>query len=115
MPSQDQNSAAAAAIQIVDHGEYNSNNISQHRICAGEYIHVDSDTYVLCIPHVNYETTKMDVARAVEQCILPIGGDHEDFKYVKKVIFVRAFDEFVFNTMNSSNSEELDSSPGPWY
>ena len=101
----------------MDHGAYNSNNISQYRICAGEYMHVDSNTYMLCIPHVEYESTKMDVARAVEQCIFQIDGDSENFRYVKKVIFVRAFDEIVFNTMNTmnSNSEELGSGPGPWY
>ena len=117
MPSQHQNSVEAA--KAADHGEYNSNNISQYRICVGEgeYIHVGSETYVLCIPHVEYETTKMDVARAVEQCILQIDGVSENFRYVKKVIFVRAFDEIAFNTTNimNSNSEELGSSPGPWY
>ena len=101
-----------------DHGEYNSNNISQYRICAGEYIHVDSDTYVLCIPRVGCETTKMDVARAVEQCILQIGGDSENFKYVKKVIFIRAFDEIVFNNTlkwNSDTQQPEGSGSSPWY
>ena len=70
MPSQKTATTATTATQSVDNGEYNINNISQDRICAGEYMHVNGDSYILCIPHVSNETTKMDVARAVEQCIL---------------------------------------------
>jgi hypothetical protein len=108
--------AVATATQSVDHGEYNSNNISQNRICAGEYMHVNGDSYILCIPHVGHETTKMDVARAVEQCILKTDDKIEHFKYVKKVIFIRAFDEIVFNTTTTTmttTSEEFGSDP--WY
>ena len=113
MPSQKRATATATATATapVDHGAYNSNNISQNRICAGEYMHVNGDSYILCIPHVGNETTKMDVARSVEQCILKTGDiDIENFKYVKKVIFVRAFDEIVFNTITSGSQSE-----GPWY
>jgi hypothetical protein len=101
--------ATAAATQYVDHGEYNINNISQNRICAGEYMHVNWDSYILCIPHVSNETTKMDVARAVEQYILKT-GNIEHFKYVKKVIFVRAFDETVFNTATTSTTTSATTS-----
>jgi hypothetical protein len=106
--------AVATATQSVDHGEYNSNNISQNRICAGEYMHVNGDSYILCIPHVCHETTKMDVARAVEQCILKTGDKIENFEYVKKVIFVRAFDEIVFNNVTVSSEQHTEGS-NPWY
>jgi hypothetical protein len=105
---------ATTATQSVDNGEYNINNISQDRICAGEYMHVNGDSYILCIPHVSNETTKMDVARAVEQCILKT-GDIEHFKYVKKVIFVRAFDEIVFNNAVTVSSEQHTEGSNPWY
>jgi hypothetical protein len=113
MHSQYQKSATVATIQTAD--DHKSNNISQQGFFGGEYMHVDSNSYVLCIPHVRHETTIMDVARAVEQCILKSDGHSsiEHFKYVKKVIFIRAFDKVEFNRLTAITSDTQ--AEGPWY
>ena len=83
-----------------DAGLYNENNISQHRLCTSKYMGVTSNSYILCIPQIPYTTTKMDVARAVENHLLTSGrglsASISDFTHVTNVTFIRAFDQVTF-------------------
>jgi hypothetical protein len=121
----------AATNNYDDTGVYNENNISQHSLCTSKYIHVNPHSYIVCIPHVEYSTTKMDVARAVENQILNSGNgkmsEIENFKYVQNVTFVRAFDQVtcdnIMNTNAAATRSTSSSSSGsasssyydPWY
>ena len=110
-----------------DSGSFDPNNISQVSLCNSKYMHITPHSYILCIPRLPYTTTKMDVARAVENEILKSGkgkmSDIQDFKYVQNVTFVRAFDQFTFNALTTSKSSLSSSSLGaasagsydPWY
>ena len=106
-----------------DAGSFNANNISQHRLCVGGYMHINKHSYILCIPRVPYSTTKMEVARAVENQLLTSGngnsGEIENFEYVQNVTFIRAFDQVTFealtNSRSSSSSSSSQSSYDPWY
>jgi hypothetical protein len=109
-----------------DNGSFDVNNISQFRICTDKYMHIHHNCYILCIPCVPYTTTKMDVARAVENQILTLGNgkssEIKDFKYVQNVTFVRAFDQDTFDTLTSTTSKSTSSSASasnhyydPWY
>jgi len=88
-----------------DTGSFNDNNISQHLLCTSRYVHVTPHSYILCIPRVPYTATKMDVAKAVENQILTSGkgilANVENFKYVKYVTFLRAFDQTDFDQLRS--------------
>ena len=110
-----------------DSGSFDVNNISQVSLCNSRYMHITPHSYILCIPRLPYTTTKMDVARAVENEILKSGkgkmSDIQDFKYVQNVTFVRAFDQFTFDALTTSKSSLSSSSLGaasagsydPWY
>ena len=106
-----------------DTGLFDANNISQHRLCVGGYMHISQHSYILCIPRVPYSTTKMEVARAVENQLLTLGkgdsGEIENFEYVQNVTFIRAFDQVTFealtNSRSSSQSSSSQSSYDPWY
>lgn len=109
-----------------DTGSFDENNISQYRLCVGGYMHVNQHSYILCIPRVDYRTTKMEVARALENQLLTSGngnsGEIENFEYVQNVTFIRAFDQITFealtNSRSSSSSSSSSSSPlvyDPWY
>lgn len=88
-------------------------------------MHITPHGYILCIPHVPYTVTKMDLARAVENQIISSGKGRsteiENFEYVKNVTFIRAFDQVEFDGLTSLRS--LDSSSfgvgsgykDPWY
>ena len=110
-----------------DTGLFDANNISQHRLCVGGYMHISQHSYILCIPRVPYSTTKMEVARAVENQLLTSGngnsGEIENFEYVQNVTFIRAFDQVTFEALtnsrssssSSSQSSSSQSSYDPWY
>jgi hypothetical protein len=89
-----------------DTGIFDDNNISQNRLCNSMYMHITPHNYLLCIPHIPYTSTKMDVARAVENHIITSGkgksSEIENFQYVKNVTFVRAFDQVVFRNLTSA-------------
>jgi hypothetical protein len=89
-----------------DTGIFDDNNISQDRLCNSMYMHITPHNYLLCIPHIPYTSTKMDVARAVENHIITSGkgksSEIENFQYVKNVTFVRAFDQVMFNNLTSA-------------
>ena len=89
-----------------DTGIFDDNNISQNRLCNSMYMHITPHNYLLCIPHIPYTSTKMDVARAVENHIITSGkgksSEIENFQYVKNVTFIRAFDQFIFNNLTSA-------------
>jgi len=91
-----------------DTGLFDDNNISQHRLCTSRYMHITPHSYLLCIPHIPYTATKMDLARAVENQIISSGRGRsteiENFEYVKNVTFVRAFDQVEFDRLTSSRS-----------
>lgn len=84
-----------------DTGSFDDNNISQQRLCTTTYMQITPHSYLLCIPRVPYTTTKMDVARAVENHIITSGrgasSQIENFQYVKNVSFIRAFDQVAFD------------------
>lgn len=106
-------------------GIFDDNNISQHRLCTTKYLHITPHSYLLCIPRVPYTTTKMDIARAVENYLLTLGRGASsqivNFQYVKSVSFVRAFDEFTFDEIRSTrlNVDLYGSTQStynePWY
>ena len=104
-----------------DTGSFDANNISQDRLCAGRYMHVNKYSYILCIPRVSYSTTKMEVARAVENQLLTSGNGNlseiENFEYVQNVTFIRAFDQVTFEALTNSRSSSSSSSSvyDPWY
>jgi len=106
-----------------DAGSFDANNISQHRLCDGRYMHVNKHSYILCIPRVPYSTTKMEVARAVENQLLTLGMGNSseiyNFEYVQNVTFIRAFDQVTFEALTNSRSSSSSSSSGsscdPWY
>lgn len=105
-----------------DAGSFDANNISQHRLCGGRYMHIHKNSYILCIPRVDYNTTKMGVSRAVENQILTSGrgnsSEIENFKYVQNVTFIQAFDQVAFDALTnsmSSSSSLLNGSCDPWY
>ena len=91
-----------------DTGSFDDNNISQYTLCTSKYMHVTPNSYILCIPRVPYSTTKMDVARAVENQIMTsgkgMGIEIEHFEYVKNVTFIRAFDQVEFDRLTPSIS-----------
>ena len=97
-----------------DTGSFDANNISQDRLCAGRYMHVNKYSYILCIPRVSYSTTKMEVARAVENQLLTSGNGNlseiENFEYVQNVTFIRAFDQVTFEALTNSRSSSSSSS-----
>lgn len=87
-------------------------------------MHLNPHSYILCIPRVEYSTTKMDVARAVENQILNSGhgkmSEIENFKYVQNVTFVRAFDQVTCDNIMNMNTNAMSSSSSssyydPWY
>ena len=84
-----------------DTGSFDDNNISQQRLCTTTYMQIIPHSYLLCIPRVPYTTTKMDVARAVENHLLTSGRGASsqivNFQYVKNVSFIRAFDQVAFD------------------
>lgn len=100
--------AATTTNNYDDTGSFNANNISQNSLCTSKYLHVSQYSYILCIPRVEYNTTKMDVARAVENQILNSGNgkmsEIENFKYVKNVTFVRAFDQVTCDNIMNVNA-----------
>ena len=108
-----------------DAGSFDNNNISQHRLCTTTYMNITPHSYLLCIPHVPYTTTKMDIARAVENHLLTSGKgvstQIENFKYVKNVSFVRAFDEIAFDEVRDANlrvnicGATMSKYNDPWY
>ncbi len=89
-----------------DTGLFNGNNISQHTLCTSRYMHITPHNYLLCIPRIPYTATKMDLARAVENQIISSGKgkstEIENFKYVKNVTFIRAFDQFDFDQLRAT-------------
>ena len=111
----------ATTMLFDDNGLFDVNNISQFRICTDKYMHIHHNCYILCIPCIPYTTTKMDVARAVENQILTLGNgksiEIQDFKYVQNVTFVRAFDQDTFDTLTTSKSTSSASNHyyDPWY
>ena len=86
-------------------------------------MHLNPHSYILYIPRVEYTTTKMDVARAVENQILNLGNgkmsEIENFKYVQNVTFVRAFDQVtcdkVMNMNTNAGAPSSSSYYDPWY
>ena len=106
-----------------DTGSFDGNNISQHKLCNGKYMLINPHSYILCIPHVDYNTTKMDVARAVENQILKSGkgkmSEVEDFKYVQNVTFIRAFNQVTFDRLTrpttAASSGTAQQFYDPWY
>ena len=96
-----------------DTGSFDENNINRH-------MHINKHSYILCIPRVAYSTTKMEVARAVENQLLTSGNGNsseiENFEYVQNVTFIRAFDQITFEAL-TTNSRSLSSSSvyDPWY
>ena len=97
-----------------DTGSFDANNISQHRLCDGRYMHVNKHSYILCIPRVPYSTTKMEVAIAVENQLLTLGMGNSseiyNFEYVQNVTFIRAFDQVTFEQLTNSKSSSSSSS-----
>lgn len=89
-----------------DTGSFDDNNISQHVLCTSRYMHITPHNYLLCIPRIPYTATKMDLARAVENQIISSGKgkstEIENFKYVKNVTFIRAFDQFDFDQLRAT-------------
>jgi len=81
--------------------EYNSNNIREHNIVNNNSIQVGTHCYLVCIPTLPNDVTKMAVARAVERRILYSSSG--EIKYVKNVILVQGFDENVKNAPNQSD------------
>jgi len=118
-----ENTMATTTNNYDDTGSFNRNNISQHSLCTSQYMHLNPHSYILCIPRVEYSTTKMDVARAVENQILNSGhgkmSEIEDFKYVQNVTFVRAFDQVTCDKVMNMNTNAMSSSSSsyydPWY
>lgn len=109
-----------------DTGSFNDNNISQYTLCTSRYMSIQPHSYILCIPQVPYSTTKMDVARAVENQLLTSGkgtsANIEHFEYVKNVIFIRAFDQTTFDEMSGTNLNDAYGfettnarTSDPWY
>jgi hypothetical protein len=127
MPTNNVNNAVDAAAgasvnNYYDTGLFDSKNISQDRLCSSRYLQISDHSYILCIPRIDYNVTKMDVARAVENQILTSGfgfnANINNFEYVKHVTFVPAFDEVVFGTLRNSNSCITSSNEcyrEPWY
>ena len=81
--------------------DYNSNNIREYNIVNNNSIQVGTHCYLVCIPTLPNDVTKMAVARAVERRILY--SSLREIKYVKNVIFVQGFDENVKNAPNQSD------------
>jgi len=75
--------------------DYNSNNIREYNIVNSNCIQVGTHCYLVCIPTLPNDVTKMAVARAVERRILY--SSLREIKYVKNVMFVQGFDENVNN------------------
>ena len=75
--------------------DYNSNNIREHHIINSEGIQVGTHCYLVCIPTLPNDVTKMAVARAVERRILY--SSLGEIKYVKNVMLVQGFDENLKN------------------
>ena len=104
-----------------DTGFFNDNNISQNVLCTSSFMNITPYSYILCIPRIPYTTTKIDVARAVENQILSSGkrrsDDIENFEYVKHVTFIRAFDEVVYNELRTASLCGVDAvcRDDPWY
>ena len=77
--------------------EYNSNNIRENNIVNNNSIQVGTHCYLVCIPTLPNNVTKMEVARAVERRILYSSLSLREIKYVKNVILVQGFDENLNN------------------
>jgi hypothetical protein len=75
--------------------DYNSNNIREHNIVNNTGIQVGTHCYLVCIPTLPNDVTKMAVARAVETRILHSSAG--EIKYVKNVLLVQGFDENLKN------------------
>jgi hypothetical protein len=75
--------------------DYNSNNIREHNIVNNNSIQVGTHCYLVCIPTLPNDVTKMAVARAVERRILY--SSLGEIKYVKNVMLVQGFDENLKN------------------
>ena len=112
-----------------DTGSFDATNASQYMLCTTKYMNITQQSYLLCIPRVPYTATKMDIARAVENQILSSGkgtsSDIENFKYVKCVTFLRAFDQVDFDQLRARTARLnvecdfetscLSSYGDPWY
>jgi hypothetical protein len=112
-----------------DTGSFDATNASQYMLCTTKYMNITQQSYLLCIPRVPYTATKMDIARAVENQILSSGkgtsSDIENFKYVKCVTFLRAFDQVDFDQLRTRTvrlnvecdfeTSCLSSYGDPWY
>jgi hypothetical protein len=77
--------------------DYNSNNIRENNIVNNNSIQVGTHCYLVCIPTLPNNVTKMAVARAVERRILYSSLSLREIKYVKNVILVQGFDENLNN------------------
>lgn len=86
--------------------EYNSNNIREHNIVNNNSIQVGTHCYLVCIPTLPNDVTKMALARAVERRILYSSSG--EIKYVKNVILVQGFDENVNNAPIQSDLTRAD-------
>jgi hypothetical protein len=84
--------AATAASAFSD---YNSNNIREYNIVNSNSIQVGTHCYLVCIPTLPNDVTKMAVARAVERRILY--SSLGEINYVKNVLLVQGFDENLKN------------------
>ena len=84
-----------AATSTSAFSDYNSNNIRENNIVNNNSIQVGTHCYLVCIPTLPNDVTKMAVARAVERRILY--SSLGEIKYVKNVILVQGFDENLKN------------------
>ncbi len=113
-----ENTMANTTNNYDDTGSFNGNNISQHSLCTSKYMHLSPHSYIVCIPRVEYSTTKMDVARAVENQILNSGNgkmsEIENFKYVQNVTFIRAFDQVTCDDIMNTNAGAPTSTTSSW-
>ena len=95
--------SAFSEYNYIDNNIYNNNNKHNNReynIVHGESIQVGKHCYLVCIPNLPADTTKMEVARAVERRILY--SSTGEIKYVKNVVFIQGFDEESKNAIENS-------------
>ena len=85
----------ATATSTSAFSDYNSNNIREHHIVNSNGIQVGTHCYLVCIPTLPNDVTKIAVARAVERRILY--SSLGEIKYVKNVLLVQGFDENLKN------------------
>ena len=95
--------SAFSEYNYIDNNIYNNNNKHNNReynSVHGESIQVGKHCYLVCIPNLPADTTKMEVARAVERRILY--SSTGEIKYVKNVVFIQGFDEESKNAIENS-------------